>query len=246
MEKKVVLVTGSSIGLGKATVIKFAKEGFNVVINYLTHEKEAYELKEEIENKYKVDVLVVKCNVSNENEIKNMYKKIIDYYGKLDVLVNNAGIAMDNEFESKKKKDFMKTLEVNLVGTFLVSKIFGSYMYENKKGVIINISSNNAIDGYNVYSLEYDASKAGIISLNHNLANQFAPYVRINTICPGWINTDSINNMNPLYLSREKSRILLDRFASPEEISNIIYFVASEEASYINDSIIKVDGGMKC
>lgn len=246
MNRKVVLITGSSIGLGRDTAIKFASKGYDVIINYLTHEKEANELKKEIEKNYTIKAMAIKCDISSENDIKSMFNKTIDTFGKIDVLVNNAGIAIDNEFANKKKEDFMKTLETNLVGTFLVSKTFGDYMYENKNGIIINISSNNAIDTYNVCSLEYDASKAGIISLNHNLANQYAPYVRVNTICPGWINTEAVLNMNPLYLSSEKNKILLERFANTEEIANVIYFVASNKGSYINDSIIKVDGGIKC
>ena len=140
----------------------------------------------------------------------------------------------------------MKIIEVNLVGTFLMSKTFGRLMYNNKNGSIINISSNNGIDSYYSESLDYDASKAGVINLSHNLANVFSPYVRVNTICPGWIETPMNENMSEEFKNKEINKILLKRFASPEEISNLVYFLSSDEASYINDSVIKIDGGKVC
>ena len=140
----------------------------------------------------------------------------------------------------------MKIIEVNLVGTFLMSKTFGRLMYNNKNGSIINISSNNGIDSYYSESLDYDASKAGVINLSHNLANVFSPYVRVNTICPGWIETPMNENMSDEFKNKEINKILLKRFASPEEISNLVYFLSSDEASYINDSVIKIDGGKVC
>lgn len=243
MNNKVVLVTGSSLGIGKATILKFASNGYNVVINYLHHQKEANKLKEEIIKKFKVKVLTIKCDISSESEIKKMFKLIIKAFGKIDVLVNNAGIALDNDFDLKTKNDFMKTLEVNLVGTFLVSRIIGNEMLKNKFGSIINVASTNGIDSYYEYSLDYDTSKAGIINLTHNLANHYAPYIRVNCICPGWVDTPMNEILDDNYKTNETKKILLNRFAAPEEIANIIYFLASDEASYINDSIIKVDGG---
>ena len=140
----------------------------------------------------------------------------------------------------------MKILEVNLVGTFLMCKYFGDIMYENKSGNIINISSTNGIDTYYEYSLDYDASKAGVINLTHNIASHYAPYIRVNTICSGWINTDMNKNMDIDFKRQEENKILLKRFADPKEIANTIYFVTSDDASYINDSVIRIDGGKKC
>lgn len=246
MNNKVVLVTGSSVGIGAKTIEKFAKEGYNVVINYVNHEKEAYDLKNNVEEKYNIEALVIKCDITNEEDIKYMFNSIISKFNRIDVLVNNAGIDISSSLEEKTKSTYMKVLETNLVGTFLVNRIFGDYMFDKRNGCIINISSNNAIDSYNINSLEYDSSKAGIINLSHNLANNYAPYVRVNTICPGWTNTTPIKEMNPNFKEIEQKRILLNRFAEPNEIANVIYFVSTEEASFINDSVIKVDGGIRC
>ena len=243
---KTVLVTGSSSGLGKSIIEKYASNGYNTIITYLTHENEALEFNEYIKNKYKVKSICVKLDISNEDDIQNLYKLILNDFGKIDVLVNNASICNDTLFEDKTKDNFMKIIEVNLVGTFLMSKTFGKLMYNNKNGSIINISSNNGIDSYYSESLDYDASKAGVINLSHNLANVFSPYVRVNTICPGWIETPMNENMSEEFKNKEINKILLKRFASPEEISNLVYFLSSDEASYINDSIIKIDGGKVC
>ena len=242
---KTVLVTGSSNGIGKETVIKFAENNYNVVITYNSDITSALELEKEIKDNYNADVLVLKCDISNECDIKEMVDDVISKFGKIDVLVNNAGIAIDTVFEDKTKDSFMKILEVNLVGTFLVSKYVSNYMLKAQTGSIINVSSTNGIDSYYVESLDYDASKSGVISLTHNLANYLAPYIRVNCVCPGWINTKMNEDLSIEFKNKETNKILLNRFAEPQEVANLIYFLASDEASYINDSIIKIDGGVK-
>lgn len=246
MNRKSVLVTGSSIGLGSSIIRKYASNNYDVVITYLSHEDEAIKLKEEVTSKYGVNALIVKCDISNESDIANLKNEVLDNYGKLDVLVNNASIAIDTTVSDKTKDNFMRILEVNLVGTFLVSRCFGDIMKSQGYGNIINISSTNAIDTYYEYSLDYDTSKAGVINLSHNLANYYSPCVRVNTICPGWIDTPMNKNMDKDFRKSEEDKILLNRFASPEEIANVVYFISSEEASYINDSVIRIDGGKKC
>ena len=240
-----VLVTGSSRGLGKAIVIEYAKHGYDVIINYNNSKDKALELKDYIESNYKVKALVIGCDISKEEEIDNMIDEIYKEFGHLDILVNNASIALDQDFELKTKEDFMKTLETNLVGTYLLSKKIGLKMKEAKKGNIINISSTNGLETTYPESIDYDASKAGIISLNHNLANYFAPYIRVNTICPGWINTDMNKDLDEEFIKDETNKILLGRFAEPEEIAYLAYFLGTDKSSYINDSIIRIDGGVK-
>ena len=240
-----ILVTGSSRGLGKAIVIEYAKHGYDVIINYNNSKDKALELKDHIESNYKVKALVIGCDISKEGEIDNMIDEIYKEFGHLDILVNNASIALDQDFELKTKEDFMKTLETNLVGTYLLSKKIGLKMKETKKGNIINISSTNGLETTYPESIDYDASKAGIISLNHNLANYFAPYIRVNTICPGWINTDMNKDLDEEFIKDETNKILLGRFAEPEEIAYLAYFLGTDKSSYINDSIIRIDGGVK-
>ena len=240
---KVVLVTGSNRGIGKSTIIEFAKAGLDVVINYCHHKEEAYELKEYVENNYNVRCLVVKCDVSKEDEVIEMINEIVDYFGSLDILVNNASVCKDSLLMDKDVESFRRILDVNLIGTYLCSKYAGKVMLDNGSGSIINVSSTNAIDTYYPESCDYDASKAGVISLTHNLAREFSPYIRVNCVCPGWVNTDMNKELSVEQVHEEEKNILLKRFADPEEIAKVIIFLASNKASYVNDSIIRVDGG---
>ncbi len=244
---KVVLVTGSSNGLGKAIIEKYAENKYNVVINYNTDKLSAEKLKKYVEEKYCVKSLVVKADVSEEEEVKNMIYQIMDEFGHIDVVVNNAGVETTSEVINKTKETFRNVLDVNLIGTFLVSKYAASEMIKNKTGNIINISSNNGIDKYDPSTLEYDASKSAIINLTKNLAKEFAPYIRVNCIAPGWIKTDKVleldESLDGKLISSESDKILLKRFAQPSEIANVVYFLSSDEASYINQETIRVDGG---
>ena len=241
---KVVLVTGSSRGIGKSTVIEFAKNGYNVIINYNNSVNEAEELKKYILEKYDIQVLCIKADMCNEEDINNMVNTIVDMFGHIDVLVNNAGIAIDCIVEDKTKDNFIKTLDTNLIGPFLLSRACSKYMPNGSS--IINITSTNGIDTYYEYSLDYDASKAGLISLTNNLSQIFAPNIRVNAVAPGWVMTEMNKELDEEYIKEESSKILLNRFAEPEEIAKVIYFLASDNASYINNTIIRVDGGKKC
>ena len=242
---KNVLITGASSGIGKSTAEEFAKKKYNVIIHYLTHEKEAKELAEYLEKKYQVDTLCIKADLRIENEIKEMINKIEEKYHNIDVLVNNAAISIDTTFEDKTAENFKKILEINLIGSFLVSKYISKIMLQNKRGCIINISSTNSINSYYPYSMDYDASKAGINLLTKNLCVELAPYIRVNAVAPGWVNTPMNLNLSNEYKEREQEKIALARFAEPEEIAKIICFLASDDASYINGSIIIADGGRK-
>ena len=244
---KVVLVTGSSNGIGRGTIIRFAREGYNVIINYNKDEKNAYALKEETEKKYGVSASVLRCDISNEEDVKNMVSKIIEQYGHIDVLVNNAAIEICSDFNEKDRESFIKVLNTNVVGTFLVSKYVGNEMKKVGKGRIINISSNNGIDKYDPSTLEYDASKSAIINMTYNLAKEFAPYINVNCVAPGWVKTEKIEQLDKSldnkFIASESEKILLGRFANVEEIADVIYFLSSKEARYINGTVIRVDGG---
>lgn len=241
--KKTVLVTGASRGIGKATAIEFAKKDYNVVINYVSDDKASETLKGYLQENYDVGVMLCKCDVSDEESVKKMVKEIIDSFGKIDVLVNNAGIAIDTTFEDKTIENFKKILDTNLIGPFLVSKEVSKYMLQNKSGSIINVSSTNGIDTYYPYALDYDASKAGLISLTHNLSLELAPFIRVNSVAPGWTNTEQIKEMDKELIKDECEKIYQRRFAEPSEIAKVIVFLASDDASYINNEVIRVDGG---
>ena len=236
----VVLVTGSSRGIGAATIKEYAKNGYDVVINYNNSLQDALKLQDEIKE-YNVRSLILKCDISNEEDVKDMVNTIMEELGSIDVLINNAGIAIDTTFEDKTVSNFRRTLDVNLIGPFVLSRLVGDIMYKNKNGIIINISSTNGIDTNYPESIDYDASKAALISLTHNLAKQYSPYVRVNAICPGWVNTDMNKDLTIGFMEEEKQKILLKRFAEPEDIANAIYNISI--SSYINDAIIRVDGG---
>lgn len=240
---KVVLVTGSSRGIGKAIVTDFAQNGYDVVINYIKEDNQAKKLKKKLEKDYNIKALTIKADVSNENEVQKMIDTIINEFGRIDVLVNNAGIAIDKEFEDRTVEDWKNTLDVNLIAPFIVSKYVGNEMLKNKSGKIINISSTNGIDAFFPTSIDYDASKAGLINLTHNLAIQFAPYINVNCVAPGWVNTDMNKNLPKDLIEEETNRIYKKRFAEPSEIAKVVTFLASDDADFINDEIIKVDGG---
>ena len=243
MSKLVALVTGGNRGIGKSCIEEFAKAGLNVVINYCHHKEEAINLANTIKETYNVEAIAIQCDVSKEEEVEKMVNEILDKFGGIDILVNNAGVSRDSLLLDKNMKEFRRVLDVNLIGTYLCSREVGKVMLDNKKGKIINISSSNALDTYYPESCDYDASKAGVISLTHNFALEFAPFIQVNCVCPGWVKTDMNKGLSIDQIKEEKKKILLGRFAEAEEIAKVVTFLASSKASYINDSIIRVDGG---
>ena len=243
MEKKVVLVTGSAKGIGKKLIQDFAKENYSVVINYNTSKTQALELEKEIKN-MGADCLTIKADISNKSQVDNMVNQIIEHFGKIDVLVNNAAITSDSLFNDKTSESFLSVYNTNVVGAFLLSQVVGNIMYKNKSGKIINISSTNGINTYFPMCAEYDASKSALISLTHNLAIQFAPYVSVNAIAPGFIATESeIKDMDEEYIKSEEEKILLGRAGTEQDISNLVLFLASDKSQYINNTVIRIDGG---
>lgn len=241
MENKVVLVTGSTRGIGKATIIEFASKGYNVVINYVSSEKEANELKGFVEDKYGIKALAIKCDVSNEEQVKQLVSTVIREFGKIDVLVNNAGIVYDRSFEEITVEEFERTLKVNVIGAFIVSREV--YKYMENGSTIINVSSTNGTKTISPECLDYNISKIGLQSLTRDLAFQLKPKIRVNAVAIGWADTDMNKDLPKDYIEEEMSKIYLERFAKPSEIAKTIYFLGSEESSYINGEILTIDGG---
>ena len=238
---KNVLITGGTRGIGEAISREFAKKGYNLIINYINSKEKAEKLKTELETEFNISVLTIQGDLSEEKAI--MVDIAMDKFGKVDVLVNNAGIVIDKEFEDRTIEDWKQTLNINLIAPFILTKLIGKEMVKNKGGAIINISSTNGINTYYPTSVDYDASKSGLISLTYDSAVELAPYVRVNCIAPGWVNTEMNKELPEDFVKEETERILVKRFAEPEEIAKVATFLASDDASFINSTIIKVDGG---
>lgn len=241
---KVVIITGGTRGIGRESAIKFASNNYDIALNYLKSDNLARELKDYLESTYNVKVLLIKGDISKEDMVINMVDKVINTFNRIDVLVNNAGIAIDSTIDDKSILDFKKVIDTNLIGTYLMSKYVSKYMLNNKCGSIINVSSTNGIDTYYPYSIDYDASKAGVISLTHNFSKLLSPFINVNCVAPGWVDTDMNRELDSNQIEEEESKILLGRFAKAEEIANVIYFLSTSNASYINNAVIRVDGGI--
>lgn len=242
---RIVLVTGASSGIGEATVKLFASRGDDVIIHYHFGKLRVEQIALEIREQYGVRTLCVQADISEEVQVEKMVEKIVQEFGRIDVLVNNAGIAIDSDFSVKGSDSFIKTLNTNLIGPFLVSKYISKHMKSQNKGVIVNVGSTNGIDSYYPYSLEYDASKAGVHSLTKNLAVELGPSIRVNAVAPGWVMTPMNASLSEEFMEQEKEKVVLKRFAEAIEIANVIYFLASDDASYVNGAIIVADGGRK-
>lgn len=242
---KITLITGGASGLGREISRYLASIGYNLIISYNTSYEKALELKKELEDEYNKEIVLIKCDLSNENEVNSLANVVKEKYNNIEYLVNNAAICIDSLYEDKTKENFMKTLEVNLVGTFLLSRLVGDIMYSNKKGSIVNISSTNGINKNFPMSIDYDASKAGLNSLTHNLAMQYKPFVRVNAVAPGWVKTENeMKDLDNDYIKSEEEKIYVGRMAEPLEIAKVVEFLLSDDSSYINNQIITVDGGM--
>ncbi len=243
---KVCLITGARRGLGKACAIKFAKNGYDIVLNdFLEFQKECEVLKHDLEETYQVQVTLLCGDVSKEDEVRKMVQLFEKKYNQLDVLINNASIVYDLEVTERSTEMFEKTLLNNVTGTYLMCKLFGKFLHIKKDFVskIINISSTNGIDCNFPTSIDYDASKAAIISLTKNFAIEYAPNVLVNAVAPGWMNTEMNKDLPKELIQEECDKIYLHRFAEASEVANLVYFLGSSENSYINAETIVIDGG---
>ena len=243
---KVVLITGGAQGIGKAIALELGKQGYDIVINYLSSKKEAEILKDKIIKDYGVRCIAIQCDVSKENEVDKMIATIEAKLGGVDILINNAAIDLSNLFHLKNADEFKKTLDVNVVGAFNCSKRVYRHMIDQEYGRIINVSSTNGINTYYPMCIDYDASKAALISMTHNLAFEFAPYVNVNCIAPGFIGTENeLDGYDEEFLKEETEKIMVNRYGKPEEVAYLVKFLISDEANFINNTIIRIDGGQK-
>ena len=242
-ERKTVFVTGASRGIGKEVALKYAENGYDVIINYVSDKTDVEALEKEFKEKG-ADTLILKADVSNPEEVQNVVDKAIEKFGKIDVLVNNAGITRDNLLMRMSEEEFDKVIEINLKGTFLVTKAVTKYMMKKRSGSIINLSSVVGVAG-NAGQCNYSASKAGIIGFTKSIAKELASRnIRANAVAPGFIETDMTNVLSDSVKESIHNQIPLKRMGSAKEVAELIYFLGSEKSSYITGQVINIDGGM--
>ncbi|TBX17223.1 3-oxoacyl-[acyl-carrier-protein] reductase [Clostridium perfringens] len=243
LKDKVAIVTGGTRGIGRAIALKLADHGANIVINYRNSDKEAEELKAILEEKG-VKVLTVKCDISNFEDSKNLMNKCKEVFGKIDILVNNAGITKDTLIMRMKEEDFDNVIDVNLKGTFNCAKHASAIMLKQRFGKIINMTSVVGIAG-NAGQVNYAASKAGVIGLTKSLAKELGSRgITVNAVAPGFINTDMTASLSEKVKEEASKNIPLKRLGDPEDVANLVGFLASDAANYITGQVINVDGGM--
>jgi 3-oxoacyl-[acyl-carrier protein] reductase len=242
-EGKTALVTGGSRGIGKAVAIQLAKDGFNIAINYSKNSKSADEVVEIVKS-YGVNAISLMCDISQYKQVENMIKEIIEKFGAIDVVVNNAGITRDNLLLRMSEEEWDDVINTNLKGAFNVIKFASKHMIKKKEGKIINISSIIGIIG-NAGQVNYAASKAGIIGLTKSVAKELAARgITANAIAPGFIETEMTDILKKDIKEQMINSIPLKRAGNPQDIANVVSFLASSAADYITGQVINVDGGM--
>ena len=240
---KIALITGATRGIGKEIALTLAQEGYNIAINYRTENDELKTTKKEIEN-LNVECLAVKGDISKFEDTETIVKQVIEKFGKIDVLVNNAGITKDMLLMRMKPEDFKSVIDVNLIGTFNMTKNVISHMTKARSGRIINISSVVGISG-NAGQTNYSASKAGIIGFTKSLAKEVASRnILVNAVAPGFIQTNMTDVLKEEVKEEIAKTIPLKRMGTTKDVANVVKFLASEDSSYITGQVINVNGGM--
>jgi NAD(P)-dependent dehydrogenase (short-subunit alcohol dehydrogenase family) len=244
---QVVIVTGGAKGIGQGIAKVFSQEGAKVVI--ADWDEENGPITAEELRKNGGEAIYIKCDVSNENQVKAMVEKTIQTFGRIDVLVNNAGVGIYKSILEATSQDWDLCLNVNLKGVFLCSKYVIPYMQKQGKGNIINISSVHSFQTVNGVA-PYAASKGGITALTRNMAIDYGPTIRVNAIAPGWVLTPLIQSIFDSYPDPEaqrkavEQRQVMKRIGRPEDIGYAAAFLASDEASFITGTQLFVDGGL--
>ncbi|SKC87127.1 3-oxoacyl-[acyl-carrier-protein] reductase [Maledivibacter halophilus] len=240
---KTAIVTGGSRGIGKAVALKLAEKGANIVVNYTSNSTKAEEVVNEIK-KMGREALAIKADVSNSDDVKNLIKETEKQFSNIDILINNAGITKDTLLIRMKEDDWDKVMSVNLKGTFLCTKLVGKKMMKQRRGKIVNIASIVGIIG-NAGQANYSASKAGIIGFTKSTAKELASRgINVNAVAPGFIETEMTKKLSEEVVENYAKNIPLGKMGTPEDVANVVFFLCSQEASYVTGQVINIDGGM--
>ena len=240
---KSVLVTGASRGIGRSIALQLADEGYNVAVNYAGNKEKAEAVVEEIKDKG-VEAFAIQANVANPDEVKDMIQEVVSQFGSLDVLVNNAGITRDNLLMRMKEQEWDDVIDTNLKGVFNCIQKATRQMMKQRSGAIINLTSVVGAVG-NPGQANYVATKAGVIGLTKTAARELASRgITVNAVAPGFIATDMTQVLPDAVKENIHNQIPLKRMGTAKEVANLIYFLGSEESSYITGQVINIDGGM--
>lgn len=240
---KVALITGATRGIGKAIAIKLANAGFDIALNYRKENDDLTNTKSEIE-KAGVDCLPVQGDISSFEDCERIAKEIFDKFGKIDVLVNNAGITKDMLLMRMKPEDFLSVVDVNLIGTFNMTRNVVPYMVKARSGRVVNISSVVGIEG-NAGQTNYSASKAGIIGFTKSLARELGSRnILVNAVAPGFIETDMTAVLSDSVRDEIAKKISLKRMGTAEDVAGVVEFLCGEASSYVTGTVIPVTGGL--
>lgn len=240
---KVALVTGASRGIGRAIAIHMAKNGADVVVNYAGNEAKANEVVDEIKALGR-EAFAIKADVSKQEEVNEMIKEVVTRFNRLDILVNNAGITKDNLLMRMKESEWDDVININLKGVFNCTKAVTRQMMKQRSGRIINIASIVGVAG-NAGQANYVAAKAGVIGLTKTTAKELASRnITVNAVAPGFITTDMTDKLDENVREEMLKQIPLSRFGEPEDIANVVTFLASDQCSYMTGQTINIDGGM--
>ncbi|CDE82540.1 3-oxoacyl-(Acyl-carrier-protein) reductase [Clostridium sp. CAG:273] len=243
-DNKVALITGGSRGIGEKIAERFAQAGYNLIINYVSNIENVEELETKIKGNANIEILFIQSDVTSFESCENMVNEAIKKFGHIDVLVNNAGITKDTLLMRMKEEDFDKVINVNLKGTYNVTKNVIPYMMKQKYGKIINISSVVGVSG-NAGQANYAASKAGIIGFTKSVAKELASRnILANCVAPGFIKTDMTDILSDSVKESINSQIPLKKMGTAKEVANAVYFLGNEENTYITGQVLNVDGGM--
>lgn len=239
---KVVLITGGSRGIGKATALQFARKHANVIIVYKHNAEVAQSVINEITS-MGGKAQAIQADIANPNEIEKVVKKALSFWNKIDILVNNAGIVFDRNFEDITYEESLEIVKTNMLAPlFFIQKIAPS-MLQNGQGCIVNVSSTSGMHDFNPGTADYAMTKLALQSLTKDASMLYAPTIRVNAVAPGWVNTDMNADLPKDFVESETAKYHMKRWAEPQEIANAIVFLASPEASYITGHVLVLDGG---